>query len=177
MAVALLFGGARTVKYIEVWQTWAFRIRLRCISSSRSLSRLDRWFSAMTGYYYYAVQSAGSTFRTWTPTPFPPPAFGRPVGISVEGEPRADMAHRRFFLWPVNGLPGAVPASFACAAPHVVARFSESDTQPHRRRTHRRLHCVTARLSGYGALSAAAGLPSLEESSHLVSWSSGYLII
>ena len=38
------------------------------------------------------------------------------------------MADRRYFVWPVNGLPGAVPASFACAVPHVVARFSESDT-------------------------------------------------
>jgi hypothetical protein len=29
----------------------------------------------------------------------------------------------------VNGLPGPVPAAFACAVPHVVARFSESATQ------------------------------------------------
>jgi hypothetical protein len=40
------------------------------------------------------------------------------------------MADRRYFVWPVNGLPGAVPASFACVVPHEVARFSESDTAP-----------------------------------------------
>ena len=80
-------------------------------------------------YYYYAVEAAGSTFRTWTPTPFPPPAFGRPAGISVEGEPSAALADRRFLLWPVNGLPGAVPDTFACATNNVVARFSESETE------------------------------------------------
>jgi hypothetical protein len=128
IAVAIVFGAARSMKYVEVWQTWQYRdpapldqFVARHVPAGSLVFGYDQ-------YYYYAVQAAGSTFRTWTPTPFPPPAFGRPEGISVEGEPLAAMADRRYFVWPVNGLPGAVPASFACAVPHVIARFSESDT-------------------------------------------------
>jgi hypothetical protein len=128
IAVVLVFGAARTMKYVEVWQTWPYRdpaplhqFVARHVPPGSLVFGYDQ-------YYYYAVQAAGSTFRTWTPTPFPPPAFGRPEGISVEGEPSAAMADRRYFVWPVNGLPGAVPPSFACVVPHEVARFSESDT-------------------------------------------------
>ena len=128
MAVVVLFGAARTMKYVEVWQTWPYRdpapldqFVARHVPPGSLVFGYDQ-------YYYYAVQAAGSTFRTWTPTPFPPPAFGRPEGISVEGEPLEAMADRRYFVWPVNGLPGAVPASFGCVVPHEVARFSESDT-------------------------------------------------
>jgi hypothetical protein len=81
-------------------------------------------------YYYYAVQNAGSTFRTWTPTPFPPAAFGRPSGIRVEGDPSPALADKRFLLWPVDGLPGPVPPSFACAVPQIVGRFRMSDAGP-----------------------------------------------
>lgn len=128
ITVVVVFGAARTMKYVEVWQTWAYRdpaplheFVARHVPPGSQVFGYDQ-------YYYYAVEAAGSTFRTWTPTPFPPPAFGRPEGISVEGEPLPAMADRRYFVWPVNGLPGAVPASFACVVPHEVARFSESDT-------------------------------------------------
>jgi len=129
LAVAALLGAARVVKYIEVVQTWRDRdpaplqqFVQRSVPPGSLVFGYDQ-------YYYYAVQHAGSTFRSWTPTPFPPVAFGRPSGISVEGEPSPALADRRFLLWPVKGLPGPVPASFACATPHVVARFSISDAQ------------------------------------------------
>ena len=130
LAVAALFGAARIVKYVEVVQTWRYR-------DPASLQQfVERWVPAGSlvfgydQYYYYAVQNAGSTFRSWTPTPFPPAAFGRPVGISVEGTPSPALADKRFLLWPINGEPGPVPASFECAAPHVVARFSVTDARP-----------------------------------------------
>jgi 4-amino-4-deoxy-L-arabinose transferase-like glycosyltransferase len=130
LAVATFFGAARVVKYVEVVQTW----RYRDPASLRQF--VERWVPAGSlvfgydQYYYYAVQNAGSTFRSWTPTPFPPAAFGRPVGISVEGEPSLALADKRFLLWPINGEPGPVPPSFACATPHVVARFSITDAGP-----------------------------------------------
>jgi hypothetical protein len=126
-AVAILFAGIRTVKYIEVWQTWAARDPAPLHHFIERFVPAGSLVFGYDQYYFYAVQAAGSTFRTWTPTPFPPPAFGKPAGISVEGSPSPAMADRRFLLWPVDGLPGPVPDRFACAIPHVVAHFSESD--------------------------------------------------
>jgi 4-amino-4-deoxy-L-arabinose transferase-like glycosyltransferase len=130
LAVASLFGAGRIVKYIEVVQTWRSRDPAPLQQFVERLVPPGSLVFGYDQYYYYAVQNAGSTFRSWTPTPFPPAAFGRPSGIRVEGDPSPALADKRFLLWPVDGQPGPVPPSFACAVPQIVGRFRMSDARP-----------------------------------------------
>lgn len=125
LAVAVLFAAGRAAKYVAVWQTWDYR-------DPAPLTRfIERWVprgSLVFGYdqyYFYAVENAGSTFRAWTPKPATLAPLMFPDAFDASHRPTA-AATRRFLLWPTRGPLGAVPKSFACALPQVVATFSIS---------------------------------------------------
>ncbi len=65
LVAALCFAGVRTLKYIEVWQTWELR------DPKLMQDFVEQWVprgSIVFGddqYYFYAVEDAGSTYRTF----------------------------------------------------------------------------------------------------------------
>jgi hypothetical protein len=124
LAVAAIFTAGRVVKDVEIAQTWTFRDPATLNAFVRQWIPRGSIVYGYDQYYFYAVETNGSTFRTYELKP----ASIAPIVIG-EG---FDSAHAsadpsgpgRFLLWPASGPMGLVPDPFTCAAPHVVATFS-----------------------------------------------------
>jgi hypothetical protein len=124
IAVGLGFGAIQTVKLVEVWQTWSGRdpeIMEHFISRSVPSGSIVYGFDE---YYFYAVEQAGSTFRTFnlTNSGLNQPMMALPP--AVEPPPA-----RAFLLWPLDNPNAPFPEWFNCARPNVVATF-DADTRP-----------------------------------------------
>jgi hypothetical protein len=125
IVVALGFGAIQAVKLVEVWQTWRGRDpKIMEQFIERSVPRGSIVFG-FDEYYFYAVEHAGSTYRTFNLTNsglnqlkvrLPPPVPEPPIS-------------RAFLLWPVGNPNAPFPEWFNCARPHVVSTF-EANVQP-----------------------------------------------
>jgi hypothetical protein len=123
---AVLLGAINVVRYVEVWQTWDLRDpRLMQQFVERSVPRGSIVFGN-DQYYFYAVQNAGSTFRTYN-------AGNAGIDKLKSATPRqpvvAATVDQSFLLWPVADPNAPFPAWFECARASVVARY-ESSAEP-----------------------------------------------
>ena len=125
VVVALGFGAIQIVKLVEVWQTWGGRdpkIMEQFIGQSVPRGSIVYGFDE---YYFYAVEQAGSTFRTFnlTNSGLNPQLVGTPPRAAEPPPARA------FLLWPVDNSNAPFPDWFNCARSNVVATFG-ADTRP-----------------------------------------------
>ena len=123
---ALFLGAINVVKYVEVWQTWHLRDpRLMQQFVERSVPRGSIVFGN-DQYYFYAVENAGSTFRTYN-------AGNAGIDKLKSATPRQPVVvptvDQSFLLWPVADPNAPFPAWFECARANVVARY-ESPAEP-----------------------------------------------
>ena len=150
-------GSAASVRR-EVCPGWIAGFRLRpVLLLRRAVGRLDVPDVDADAVSAAGIRAAGGDFRRRRAAG----RHGPPAVLSVAGE------------WPARR-----GACVVCLRRPACGRaLFRIGYATHRRRTYRRVHRVAARLSGYGSLSAAAGLSSLRRIRNLVIWSSGYLVI
>jgi hypothetical protein len=122
----LLLGAINVVRYVEVWQTWNLRDpRLMQQFVEESVPRGSIVFGN-DQYYFYAVENAGSRFRTFN-------AGNSEIDKLRSAPPRQPTVlptvDQSFLLWPVADPNAPFPPWFNCAKPHVVARY-ESSAEP-----------------------------------------------
>jgi hypothetical protein len=126
VAAMLAFGGMRALRYVEIWQTW----RLRDPKLIQTF--VAQWVprgSIVFGddqYYYYAVEGAGSTYRTFN-------VLNSGIEQFKTDSPRQQTVlpavANSFLIWPVGDQSVTFPAWFNCAKDHPVATF-ENSAQP-----------------------------------------------
>jgi len=124
LVVALIFTTGRVVKDVEIAQTWTFRDPAPLGAFVRQWIPRGSIVYGYDQYYFYAVETNGSTFRIYElkPESLAPVVIGEGFdGARASADPSGP---RRFLLWPASGPMGPVPGAFTCAVPHVVATFS-----------------------------------------------------
>jgi 4-amino-4-deoxy-L-arabinose transferase-like glycosyltransferase len=116
----LFLGAINVVRYVEVWQTWHLRDpRLMQRFVERSVPPGSIVFGN-DQYYFYAVQNAGSTFRTYNAGNLAIEKLKSAPPRQPTVFPSLDPA---FLLWPVADPNAPFPSWFDCARAHVVATY------------------------------------------------------
>ncbi len=123
IVVALAFGAHRVAKHVEVWQTWQLRDPQRLLTFIRQWVPPGSIIFGDDQYYYYAIENAGSTYRTF---------YLEKTGAGDAHGPRfrrqaVPAGKQAFLIWPVGDPNAPFPPWFDCAKPDVVAAFESSD--------------------------------------------------
>jgi hypothetical protein len=120
LVAALCFAGVRTLKYIEVWQTWELR------DPKLMQDFVEKWVprgSIVFGddqYYFYAVENAGSVYRTFN---LVNSGLEQLKSVRPRRQTVLPQVANSFLLWPVGDQNAPFPAWFDCAKANIVARY------------------------------------------------------